>query len=491
MKALENEVKGYYPAIAHSRVIVDIVNFHIIKYLHKLIDNLEFIKLRMVLMEKTNLVITSSNVSAFQPTHIDQIPENLLLYVFSFLSPNETNLNLVSKKWKLLSEELAQLKEFSSDSTMPEAPCFTPAHEESYPSHLLGLDVELQAIIFTDLPLEAFKSVALVNKALHAVATDDYTRNLWIFQKTGDNVFAKTDRNRLGLPDLMYLIKLAIQGECRELPQVKAHLLEKLASTPFKGLFQMFIDQYIPGKSYPVSCSTLLDCSCAAGQIELVKLLVEKRVQSPSALMKAAEEGHLEIVKFLVSCGMGNQNYALWVAAKQGRLEIVKFLVEAGAKDKEALTEAALYGHLNVVQYLAAQQDVDINARDHSEDTALHNALSKGHTEVVKYLIEHGADIDAKTQSLNTPLHLAARFGLHEIAKILLEKGAKINEKNVCNDLPIHEAVRQKHFKMVKLLTIHGADLTATCWLPNIRAYGTPMEAARGYGYHDIANYLE
>ena len=52
------------------------------------------------------------------------------------------------------------------------------------------------------------------------------------------------------------------------------------------------------------------------------------------ALLLATEEGHLEVVKFLVENGANihADNYgALRVASQNGHLEVVKFLVERGA----------------------------------------------------------------------------------------------------------------------------------------------------------------
>jgi len=54
-------------------------------------------------------------------------------------------------------------------------------------------------------------------------------------------------------------------------------------------------------------------------------------------LLLAAQNGHLDIVRFLVEAGaaidQGNNNGStpLWLAAQDGHLDIVRFLVEAGA----------------------------------------------------------------------------------------------------------------------------------------------------------------
>ena len=68
--------------------------------------------------------------------------------------------------------------------------------------------------------------------------------------------------------------------------------------------------------------------------MEVVNYLVEKgdniHARTDDAVRLAAGNGHLEIVKFLVSIG-ANYNWAVRWAAKNGHLDVVKFLVEYGA----------------------------------------------------------------------------------------------------------------------------------------------------------------
>ena len=61
----------------------------------------------------------------------------------------------------------------------------------------------------------------------------------------------------------------------------------------------------------------------------------------PTPLLIAADEGHLEVVQFLVECGankdQGRTNDGatpLFMAAQNGHLEVVRFLVESGANKR-------------------------------------------------------------------------------------------------------------------------------------------------------------
>src|SRR5262249_38295060 len=52
----------------------------------------------------------------------------------------------------------------------------------------------------------------------------------------------------------------------------------------------------------------------------------------------------------------------------------------------------AASGMLAAVRYLVEELHADVNARDHEENTALHNAASRGDNEMIEYLISKGAD---------------------------------------------------------------------------------------------------
>ena len=60
---------------------------------------------------------------------------------------------------------------------------------------------------------------------------------------------------------------------------------------------------------------------------------------------------------------------------------------------------AAQEGHLNIVEYLVNQK-ADINAKDKDKWTPLHCAAEKGHLSVVEYLVNQKADINAKNNDV-------------------------------------------------------------------------------------------
>jgi ankyrin repeat protein len=89
-------------------------------------------------------------------------------------------------------------------------------------------------------------------------------------------------------------------------------------------------------------------------------------------------------------------------------------------------------GMLPAVKYLVEELHVDVNARDHEGNTALHNAAARGDNEMIKYLVSKGADPKAVNRSgvttvdmANGPVQRITPFP--DTIKLLEDMGAKNN----------------------------------------------------------------
>jgi|SRR5579883_130360 len=131
-------------------------------------------------------------------------------------------------------------------------------------------------------------------------------------------------------------------------------------------------------------------------QYEIFGKLKDKRNMN-KLLTSAAKRGELTLVRFALGNGADihiRSDIALVRASENGNLDVVQYLVQHGvnvdAKNR-ALAFASQNGHFDIVKYL-----VENGANIHAyEDTALRWASSNGHLEVVKYLVQHGANIHA------------------------------------------------------------------------------------------------
>jgi hypothetical protein len=136
------------------------------------------------------------------------------------------------------------------------------------------------------------------------------------------------------------------------------------------------------------------------------------------------------------------------------RVLVVLSLLSLGpapiADDAEDLFEAARTGNAAGVKALIAK-GVDVNAKWRYDTTALMMAARRGHTDVVKLLLDSGANPNVKDSFYGmTPLSSAAGEGRIEIVRMLLDKGAQ------GIDGVLQAGVAQNKIDLVKLALAKG-----------------------------------
>ena len=160
---------------------------------------------------------------------------------------------------------------------------------------------------------------------------------------------------------------------------------------------------------------------------------------------------------------------SLLKACRNGVLDKVIYLIEDNAVDIECkdrydqtpLSFACENGHLEVVKFLV-KHNADIESKDILGRTPLSYACSLGNLEVVKFLVEHSADVDSKDKNGKTPLiHAGAllwRSNRLPIVLLLIEHNAKVDQHTsgeAQHYLILRKALRQSgsvKFKVVKVM---------------------------------------
>jgi len=123
-------------------------------------------------------------------------------------------------------------------------------------------------------------------------------------------------------------------------------------------------------------------------------------------------------------------------ASAEGLFEIVQLTIEANADTRltnrfggTALIPAAERGHVEIVRELLTRTDVDVNRINNLGWTALLAAiiLSDGgerHQQIVQILVDHGANVNIPDFNGITPLAHARQRGYAQIMQILSAAGA-------------------------------------------------------------------
>ncbi|NLH75391.1 MAG: ankyrin repeat domain-containing protein [Verrucomicrobia bacterium] len=84
-----------------------------------------------------------------------------------------------------------------------------------------------------------------------------------------------------------------------------------------------------------------------------------------------------------------------------------------------------------------------INANGADGATPLENAVSHGHVQMARFLLENGAEVNSVGLYGRTPLHVAAWRDDIVMGRLLVERGA--NPRMECNGRPVE--ARSKAFR--------------------------------------------
>lgn len=111
----------------------------------------------------------------------------------------------------------------------------------------------------------------------------------------------------------------------------------------------------------------------------------------------------------------------------------------------------------------AVEQGVDINSRDSNDRTpivwACMNKKNDEATEIVKYLLEHGADPNSENKK-GTPLLITAiKNNNYELAKQLLDHGANPDCREYRKAKALWVAIDNRKANLIKLLLDHNASV--------------------------------
>ncbi|KAF7657941.1 hypothetical protein LDENG_00019220 [Lucifuga dentata] len=226
-----------------------------------------------------------------------------------------------------------------------------------------------------------------------------------------------------------------------------------------------------------------------------------------NALHEAAATGSMKCVREILTAAAGSSldchayvnslthegESACYLAAQRGHLAVIKLLLTKHSDINQLTNDLSspLYaavdgGHKEIVEILASK-GAEVN-RTHTAScwTCLHQAVYKGHSEIVCILV-NVCNLEALDDHRVTPLFVAAQYGQEECLEILVHAGANVNAQAADLATPLMIASQEGHEACVGFLLDHGADPNIACssdW-PQL-----PIHAAAQFGQSCILRRL-
>jgi len=163
----------------------------------------------------------------------------------------------------------------------------------------------------------------------------------------------------------------------------------------------------------------------------------------------------------------GHANPAFRFAAAHGKLKQIKELQkqthinEKGANGKNALLLAAEQGHADVIEYLLSLKKIDTKVRDKAGNTIFHLAARGGHSNLIPMLAKKiGTKLVNTRNTYNeTPLHLALYNPDMATAAALISEGDDPNITFKKEYSALQVAVQMNSYKITINLINAGAKI--------------------------------
>lgn len=243
-----------------------------------------------------------------------------------------------------------------------------------------------------------------------------------------------------------------------------------------------------------------LHVACFRGHKDVVKELLNNNASSTcgnkfkNALDASAHGDHEYVAIMLIQAGTiktaGDYEHAVHTAFKFGFIGLLSELQKAdfnsfrrnNVVDREIRrTENAIKGgQLPVLQrYLSSVADPSKLLAANAVATA----ASRGHNDIIEYLLGIGMSIEAKGE-LGTPLRSACIMGQSSTVQLLLSRGVEVNSASLEDDI-LHAAAVKGHAAIVRILISEGADVNQKGG-----EFGSALQASAYKGHNVIVEIL-
>lgn len=156
-------------------------------------------------------------------------------------------------------------------------------------------------------------------------------------------------------------------------------------------------------------------------------------------------------------------------------------------QNEKDLRDAIFRGNNARILELLTATDVDVNAKNNYNSTALFCAVDMRNVEATQWLLKHNADPNLCNFYRWTPLHLACEHNSKAMVSLLLEHKADANCVDAHFFAPIHSAAACASPEVLALLIPHVSNLD---YQNNVRETALDFAAER-YRFDNIDVLLE
>ena len=254
------------------------------------------------------------------------------------------------------------------------------------------------------------------NSALHVAARKGDSAILKKLVQAGAQVNEVNNRDETAL----YLAAGSSCLKCVNL--LLAHKADPSIETRFK---QTPLELAIQKKQTKVASALLKSKNSYAGIHRGLQLAVQQRRESLSKIL-IARDSRLDSLD-------SNERSILWHSADKGLGKTTTLLIDSGK--------------------------IDINQRDVNGHSALTQAVTNGHFNIVRMLIAAGADVGTPTNEKNSLLMLAVLSKNQGVVEFLLTREIDVNARNGVGDTALMLAASTAQNRMIEMLINAGADL--------------------------------
>eukprot|EP00929_Paragymnodinium_shiwhaense_P068907 TRINITY_DN34750_c0_g1_i1.p1 TRINITY_DN34750_c0_g1~~TRINITY_DN34750_c0_g1_i1.p1 ORF type:complete len:827 (+),score=159.68 TRINITY_DN34750_c0_g1_i1:89-2569(+) len=288
------------------------------------------------------------------------------------------------------------------------------------------------------------------------------------------------------------------------------HTVARLTGTASNGAMD-YVFRSSPSctlQAVDASDRTPLHYAAEGGDIENCRWLIRRGAEMGAKDVKGMDaiDTALQAEKWQLVPAFPFRGSPLAVLVSTGRVDAIRYVVEKGiispnGKDPEngrtALFEAAVLGHLEIVEFLVKTSDMSLQYLDDFGVSVLAVTIMAQQTRVLKYLLERGGAIPTqRLANSSSALHVAAQYSeeseAQEVIEALLEyskgeRGQFLRYKDIQGRDPLHVAATAN---ATKALLSGGAPFRVVD-MGGLGLSGfTPMHTAALYGHAAVIEVL-